>query len=155
MDEIARIRDQLLRAYRGEAWHGPSLREALAGVSAEMAAARPLEGAHGIWELVLHVAGWMEVVERRLAGEEAPEPARGDWPAVERVDEAAWGEALETLDRAHRELLEALSRVDARRLDEPVLPESGTSVYCTLHGVIQHNLYHAGQIALLKRGLAG
>jgi len=68
MEETKRIADQLQRAFEGEAWHGPSLRELLAEVSAEKAASRPLALAHNIWEIVLHVAAWHGGVKRRLDG---------------------------------------------------------------------------------------
>lgn len=151
MSEITRIQDQLRRAYRGPAWHGPSLREVLEGVGAEAAAARPLPEAHSIWEIVLHVAGWQDVVRRRLGGEKVREPDPGDWPA-QGSGEEAWREALEALDRSHAALLEAVGRVDPARLDELLFRGAEWSVYVSLHGVVQHNLYHAGQIALLKKG---
>lgn len=154
MDEVARIRDQLRRSVEGDAWHGPALRELLADVTPEEAAARPVDGAHGIGELVLHVAAWQDAARRRLEGVPLAEPEQGDWPEVPGPGAAGWEETLRALDRSYRALLEALERVDAARLDEPVLP-GFSSVYVLLHGVVQHNLYHAGQIALLKRALRG
>ena len=71
MTEIERILDQLKRAYEGDAWHGPSVREALAGVTAQQAHARPLTNAHSIWELVHHIAVWENVGRRRLEGDRA------------------------------------------------------------------------------------
>jgi hypothetical protein len=75
--ETERIKEQLTRAYEGGAWCGTSLREALAGVGAEQAARRPVACAHSIWELVLHAAGWKDVVGRRLGGEPAQAPDAG------------------------------------------------------------------------------
>ena len=150
MSEIERIADQLRRAYAGRSWHGPSLREALAGVTAERAAARPVAGAHSIWELALHAAAWQGVVRRRLEGEEVTEPEEGDWPEVGETDDAAWGRALARLDESHRKLLRTVSSLDDSRLGERV---GGVSLYAHLHGVAQHDIYHAGQIALLKKAL--
>ena len=155
MTEIERILDQLQRAYEGGAWHGPSVREVLNGVTAEQAAARPLPGAHTIWELAYHIAVWEDVGRRRLEGDRAqinissPE----DWPPADDTSEAAWEQAKASLDRGHQALRKAIARVEEARLDEPIF-EGMSTVYVTLHGVIQHDLYHAGQIALLKKALA-
>jgi uncharacterized damage-inducible protein DinB len=151
MSEIERIKDQLRRAYEGPAWHGPSVKELVAGMTAEQAAARPLSGAHSIWEIVLHIAAWDEGARRRLAGDRAELSTEEDWPSVSDTRETAWRGTLDMLEKNHRGLRDALDGLDEARLDEPIL-EGMSSVYVTLHGVIQHDLYHAGQIALLKRG---
>jgi len=154
MTEIERILDQLRRVYEGEAWHGPSVREVLAGVTAEQAHARPLAKAHSIWELVHHIAVWESVGRRRLEGDRAqidissPE----DWPPADDTSEAAWEQSKAALDRGHQALREVIARVPESRLDQPIL-EGMSTVYGTLHGVIQHDLYHAGQIAMLKKAL--
>ena len=148
MREAERIANQLRRAYRGEAWHGPALRELLEGVTAERAAARPLPGAHSIWELVLHVAAWQGVVLRRVGGEDAREPEEGDWSDVAEPDEARWREALARLDESTERLIEAVTGLADSRLEEGI---GRATLYAHLHGIIQHNLYHAGQIALLKK----
>jgi uncharacterized damage-inducible protein DinB len=150
MSEWARIADQLRRALDGGAWHGPALRELLKGVSAATAAARPVPGVHSIWEIVLHMTAWTEAVRRRLLGERAELPPEEDWPAVGEAGEAAWGRAQERLGQAQERLLEELGRQPAERLDEPIVPGLA-SVYVTLHGLVQHHLYHAGQIAVLKK----
>jgi uncharacterized damage-inducible protein DinB len=154
MTEIDRILDQLKRAFEENAWHGPSVREVLTGVTAEQAHARPLRNAHSIWELVRHIAVWEDVGRRRLEGDHAqieissPE----DWPPPEDTSEAAWAAAKVALDRGHEALVEAIKRVPESRLNEPVA-EGMSTLYVTVHGVIQHDLYHAGQIAILKKGI--
>ena len=154
MKETERIRDQMRRAFQGEAWHGPSLRELLDGVSARQAAQRPLGAAHTIWELVLHIAVWEDVVRRRLGGEQISELAADrDWPQLHDRGEASWRETLEALERGHQRLLAAVEGLTDQRLTETVRGES-YSAYAMLHGLIQHDLYHAGQIALLKKALA-
>ncbi|HEX3143496.1 MAG TPA: DinB family protein [Pyrinomonadaceae bacterium] len=154
MMEIDRILDQLKRAFEGGAWHGPSVKEVLHGVTATQAHARPLGNAHSIWELVQHIAVWEDVGRRRLAGDPAEVPISSpeDWPPAEDASEAAWDQAKAALERGHQSLVEAISRVPESRLNEPILAGKST-VYVTLHGVIQHDLYHAGQIAMLKKAL--
>src|SRR5215467_12852245 len=153
MTEIDRIVDQLTRAFEGNAWHGPSVREVLAGVTAEQAHARPLANAHSIWELVRHIAVWEDVLRQRLEGDRAPieisSPA--DWPPPEDNSETAWESAKLALERGHQALVETARRVAESSLNEPVA-EGMSTLYVTLHGVIQHDLYHAGQIAILKKG---
>lgn len=149
--ELARIADQLRRAMRGEAWHGPSLRELLEGVTAAQAAAHPVPGAHSIGEIVLHVAAWRDAVRLRLAGKEMRLADEQDWPVLAAGDDA-WSQARAVLERSTEMLVDALSREADANLDEPILPGFPTR-YVTLHGVVQHDLYHAGQIALLKKAL--
>jgi uncharacterized damage-inducible protein DinB len=151
MSETSRILDQLHRAYHGPAWHGPALGEILSGVTAEMAANRPLPDAHTIWEIVLHIAVWESVATRRLQGEEIPKlPPAQDWPAVLEANEAGWRRALDGLAEAQQNLESQIRGLEDARLREKVLGDRPYSIYTLLHGVIQHNLYHAGQIALLK-----
>ncbi|MBZ5542289.1 MAG: DinB family protein [Acidobacteriia bacterium] len=151
MTEIERIADQLRRAHEGEAWHGPALNETLKGVTAEAAARRPIASAHSIWEIVLHVGVWESVVRRRLSGEVIGDlPPEQDWPPVGETSEAAWKQARAALDRAHAELQKALTRLTDRQLIEAV-PGPEYTAYYMLHGTVQHALYHAGQIALLKK----
>ena len=150
ISETRRIQGQLRRAFSGRAWHGPAVLEVLAGVESRKAAARPIAGVHSIWELVLHIAAWDKAVAKRLAGDRAELPDEEDWPAVDDISDEAWQQALETLKSCHHELHEAIGRVADARLDQPIL-EGMPSTYGTLHGVIQHDLYHAGQIAILKK----
>jgi len=153
MREAERIADQLRRAHEGGAWHGPSVNELLAGLTAEQAAARPLKGAHSVWELVAHIEAWERAILRRLGGDPAaiydtPE----DWHAVASVSEDAWREAQVRLAETYAALRAAVLELDDEKLDEPILPEMSTR-YVSLHGAVQHTLYHAGQIALVKRAL--
>jgi len=152
MTEVERILDQFRLAFEGNAWHGPALLELLAGVSAADAGARPVPSAHSIWEIVLHIAAWKSACKRRLEGDRAQLTDAEDWPAVSQTNDGAWQDAKDTLLRTHHQLLEAISRLDGSRLDTPII-EDMSSVYITLQGVVQHDLYHSGQIAILKRAL--
>jgi uncharacterized damage-inducible protein DinB len=155
MSETARIADQLRRTFRGEAWHGDSLFEILDGVTAAQAASHPIKRAHSIWELVLHVTAWDGAVRRRLTGEAVSLSDEQNFPPVKDTSEAAWRRALEQARRVHDELIEAVSAFPDERLGEKVPGKDQEPAYYNfyymLHGVAQHELYHAGQIALLKK----
>ena len=156
--EVDRIRDQFRRAFDGEAWHGPSVLALLKGVTAQQAAAHPIPGAHSIWELTQHIEAWERACLRRLSGDPAQLSDEEDWQPVNDTSEAAWESTKEQLTNTHRELLDAIANLDESRLDEPIITHSTTSyssVYVTLHGGVQHDLYHAGQIAILKKALEG
>jgi uncharacterized damage-inducible protein DinB len=138
MNEISRIQDQLKRAFEGEAWHGPSVKEVLAGVTAEMADARPIPKAHTIRELVLHIRAWQNGVRRRREGEKVDLTPEEDWP----VSQATWEQELEALENDYNRLQASVSKLTDEDLQNH---------YMQLHGVIQHNLFHAGQIVILKK----
>jgi uncharacterized damage-inducible protein DinB len=149
--EVGRIADQLRRAVEGANWTGQNVLEVLDGVTPAQALARPIPGAHTIAELVAHVAVWMEVpVKRFLAGEAYDPPPELDWPEV--ADAAAWAATLARLAAAYAALLAALDTLTDERLGETT-PGKAYSNYVLLHGVVQHTLWHGGQIALLKRAL--
>jgi uncharacterized damage-inducible protein DinB len=153
MSEARRIEDQLRRAFEGEAWHGPSLRELLADVSADQAAARPISGAHTIWELVLHIGAWEGVALKRLRGDFKPLPDYENFPTVTDASAATWNDVVTRFEEQNRQLRQAIAAFDENRLDE-VVGDTDTSYYGLLHGVVQHGLYHGGQIALLRKALA-
>jgi uncharacterized damage-inducible protein DinB len=150
MSELAMIIDELQRIHTGEAWHGPALRDLLSGVTAEQAAARPVPGGHSIWELVLHIAAWEEVFRNRLEGQPAKEPQEGDFPPIEEANQQAWPEALAYLDSTHEQLLKTVSGLSDGALLETVVGQE-YSVGFMLHGIVRHQVYHAGQIGLLKK----
>jgi uncharacterized damage-inducible protein DinB len=144
------------RMYRGPAWHGPALREALVNLTSVEASARPVAGAHAIFELVHHVSAWMEVVRRRFEGEVVDEPGDGDFPPTgQTIDDEGWNAMLVTLDERHRALVTVLRNFDQNRMHEAA-PRSATattrpSYFVTLVGLTEHNAYHTGQIMLLRR----
>ncbi len=161
MREIDRIVKQLQHAYNGDAWYGPSVRAALDGVDARQAAARAAPAAHTICEIVLHMTAWTREVTRRLQSGIAQEPELGDWPTGAVCDEGGWTAILATLDAANQELVEAIVALDDAQLQDRIgdvrdrALGSGVSRYVTLHGLVQHHAYHAGQISLLRKALAG
>ncbi len=153
MNEIERIIDQIRRAYDGDAWHGLPLRAILDGITAEAAAARPIGDAHSIREIVRHITFWHDGVRRRIDGEVVDPDEREQWPAAVEDGEPGWSRELADLERAHLALSEAIGRLSDQDLEGPV-PGKPYPVYVLLHGLVQHNLFHAGQIALLKKATA-
>ncbi len=157
MSETERIIDQLRRAFDGGAWHGPSVLPLISDVTAVQAAAHPIAGAHSIWELVLHIGAWESACKRRLEGDPAQLTDDEDWMAIRDFSEAEWKRTKEKLIATHEELLAAIADVNESHLDQPIIGGASfqsSSVYITLHGAVQHDLYHAGQIALLKKAIA-
>jgi uncharacterized damage-inducible protein DinB len=150
MSEAARIADQLRRAFNGSAWHGPALLELLEDVDAATAAAKPLRNVHSIWELTLHVAAWDGAILRRLAGEKLQLSASQNFPRVGKPTEAAWRKTVAHLKRTHETLVRTVASLPDSRLWDRV-PGKRYDFYFMLHGLTQHELYHAGQIAILKK----
>jgi uncharacterized damage-inducible protein DinB len=149
-NKIDPIVDQMNRAFRGEAWHGPSLMESLDGVTVATAAARNVSDAHTIWELVLHVTVWKRTVERRLKGEAIePTPAE-DWPAAPEPTMEKWVGTLDELRSSHESLVRTMAALSNEQLDATV-PGKEYNVYVMALGTAQHDCYHAGQISLLKK----
>lgn len=158
--EAEEIIHQLRRVHDGEPWHGPSRAEILSDVTAEEADWEPGAGAHGIWGQVLHMRSWTREVEARALGK-IPDgsgiPVGGDWPERGDASADAWREAVTSLDTAHRDLVAVVRRLSPARLREFVgataAQPSGTgvSVATTLWSLAEHDLYHAGQVSLLKR----
>lgn len=150
MSEAGRIWDLLQRVYEGgDAWHGPSLRELLEGVTSAQAAARPLREARTIWELALHVAVYEDVVRRRIEGEPVGTlPFEEAWPRPSDTSPAAWRRTLDEFEEGHRRLRQAVSTFPDARLAD-VVPGRDYPFYVMLYGIIQHDIYHAGQIEML------
>jgi uncharacterized damage-inducible protein DinB len=150
--ETARISNQLKQAFEGGAWHGPSVREILAGVDARVAAARPVPGAHTIWEIVGHLVATQRMLLRRLQGDATASdlPAAEEWPPAAETGEEAWRELMLRLESGDSALRNRIEAFPEGRLDEPLIP-GGSSAYNNFHGYLQHNLYHAAQIGLLRK----
>lgn len=148
--EASRWADQVERSYRGGAWHGPSVSEAIEGVDAVAAHRRGPGGGHSIAEIVHHVAYWIEAAHRRIGGDQRADEAEADWRLTAGDPAASWHAALEQLEAAHRGLHDALKGLDDARLGDFVAGSDPT-IRGMLHGVLQHNAYHAGQLFLLRR----
>jgi len=151
--EIKLLLQSLDEAYIRKAWHGPNLHGSIRGLTAEQAGWRPSPERHNIWEIVVHAAYWKYIVRRRLLGEK-----RGSFPLKgsnwfhrpERLAEEAWRHDIELLEQAHRGLLDAISKL---KLSELMKFRRGSKVSNTtiISGIAMHDVYHTGQIQLLKR----
>jgi uncharacterized damage-inducible protein DinB len=123
-----------------------------------MAAARPAANAHSIWEIVLHMTGWQREVARRLRGATPGLPDEGDWPVPPVASQEAWDQAQADLRESLEQLAEAAASLSDQDLEARIGTSSrplGTGVTKaeTVIGMIQHNAYHSGQIALLIKAL--
>jgi len=150
VNESTRIADQLRRAFDGSAWHGPSVLELLEDVDAAAAAARPVPRVHSIWELMLHIAAWDRAALVRLSGKKWQPSGPENFPPVSTPTQAAWRKAIAQTKRTHEELVKVVAALPESRLRDRV-PGKRYDFYHMLHGIAQHELYHAGQIAILKK----
>jgi hypothetical protein len=153
--ECLRIADQLRRAFEAKAWHGPSLRELLSGVTAAQAHVRPVAHAHSIWELVLHIEVWVQAADDAVRGVPMPKivGTDRDWPSIQDASESAWANAVAAMFASAARFWRTIEQFEDARLSEVVPGRHHYDFYYLFHGVIQHSLYHAGQIALLKRAI--
>ena len=153
MSEVALLLRLLDESYEKSAWQGPNLRGALRGVGAGEAAWRPGAGRHSIWELAVHAAYWKYAVRRMLTGEKRgtfPEKGSNWFARPVSPTERAWKTDLAMLDAEHRKLraaVAALPRAALRRKPRGSKRTADTLIY----GVASHDVYHTGQIQILKR----
>lgn len=150
--EIAALLSSLDRAFERKAWHGPNLLGSLRGVTPREASFRPAPGRHSIAELIVHCAYWKYAVKRRVTKERRGSfPLAGsDWFARGGPDAGALAADLALLKRCHRELREVVAELPPERLDERARP-GGWTLRETIAGAADHDIYHAGQVSLLKR----
>jgi uncharacterized damage-inducible protein DinB len=159
MSVKANLGQRLLTVWNGEPWYGSSSSVILKGVTAEEALAHPLPGAQSIWETLMHMIAWTEETMSRLNGGESKQPVRGDWPKVAGSTQEEWMAAQGELLAARRALLSALETsheesffLHVPKKDEPT-HGSGATRADTVNGLADHDIYHLGQIALLKKSL--
>lgn len=159
MREVDRLRRALETTLDGDPWYGSSVSRIIEGVDASQAAAHPVTGAHSIWDLVVHMTAWVNEANRRLRGGSYGEPEEGDWPAVPPASAASWRSARLALAAAHSSLAATLTAMNdadlAAQIAGAQVDAAGQPVtwYQTAIGVLQHDTYHAGQIAILKKAL--
>jgi uncharacterized damage-inducible protein DinB len=154
VSETNRIADQLRRAFDGSAWHGPAMMELLSDVDAATAAAEHIKDVHSIWELLLHVEAWDQAAMTRLSGKKSQPKGADNFPPVKKVFASTWRAAVASANRTHDQLVKMVEGLSESRLRDRV-PGKRYDFYHMLHGIAQHELYHAGQIAILKKTRPG
>ena len=138
------------RAFTGPTWHAAPLSELLADVTFTEAAAHPFDDIHSIAELVGHIGAWTSVAERRLGGENIVPSEDEQWPEVDATNANAWAAAIAACLDAHQSLVRAVAAVDEKRLAQTV-PGKDHDAATMLRGIVEHDAYHGGQIAMLKK----
>jgi uncharacterized damage-inducible protein DinB len=157
MKTSERLARALARQHNGEPWHGPSRAAILADVTWQEAAWQPPGGGNSIWALVLHMRAWTREVLARAKGGVPGAPAEGDFPPVPTPSAAAWKETLASLEQAHVELASAVAAMSEDALAAKVKPRPGDpagsaiSVRSMVGSLAEHDIYHSGQVAVLKR----
>jgi uncharacterized damage-inducible protein DinB len=152
MSEIKETVEELKNIHDGDAWHGPALMKLLSGVTAEQANAKPIAGAHSIWELVQHIMAWENVLRLRLEGRDVSTPPEGDFPPVGGTGQQAWAETLSRLNESHALLIGKVAALEDSALEEKVANKY--TIRFLIDGTDRHHVYHAGQIAVLIKALA-
>lgn len=148
---------QLSAVFDGDPWYGSPLWSIVRDLSAERAAARPIGAAHSAWEIVRHITAWNQEVTRRLELMVRHEPELGDWPAVTNTSRDAWQHALSELCESYARLRERIAELNPAVLSHRIGEErdrpagTGVTVEEMLFGIIHHNVYHSGQIAVLAK----
>ncbi|MPR36503.1 DinB family protein [Salmonirosea aquatica] len=156
-EELLRIIDLLNDTYESEqAWHGPSVVEVLRGVSPKLADKRISPSTHTIAELVFHMTTWRIFAVRKLQGDASFDikTKEKNWKTFALVDEFEWETLQMELSLSQEELISELEKRDSDAFLDQIVPGRDYSYYTLLHGLINHDLYHAGQIALIKKGLS-
>jgi len=149
---VASLTAQLDEAFDRRSWHGTNLRGSLRGMTAAKAAWRPAPGRHNAWEIMLHAAYWKYAAWRRLTGEKRGAFARpgSNWlPTPAPASESAWRKDLALLQQYHRALRAAVLRLSDEDLERRP-PGSQETIGRLVRGIAAHDLYHAGQIQLIK-----
>jgi uncharacterized damage-inducible protein DinB len=152
MAELTRILNHYDGVLNGDPWHGDPIWKILETIPARTAAARPLQGAHTIWELVNHMTFWEGVVTKRLAGLRAGLVEELNFPLTPSPTEENWKKTLDEFRASNRAFREALAKLDSAKLEQLTAAAKRT-YYDEAHGIIEHHVYHLGQIAMLKKAL--
>ncbi|MFO0977411.1 MAG: DinB family protein [Planctomycetaceae bacterium] len=152
IDLLIRI---LNEAFDRKSWHGTNLRGSIRGLDVQQASWRPQPERHNIWEHVLHCAYWKYTVRRRLTGEKRGSFALkgSNWferPTATDRSESSWKDAVDLLTENHRQLLASIQELSSDQLNKPAAG-GDTSILTLVTGIAAHDIYHAGQIQLLKK----
>jgi len=151
MNPLEHIADQFTRTYAGETWHGDPIKRILQDIDPQQAFRKPSQNVHSLWEIILHIIAWEKVVLKSLQGAAYTMlHDEDDWPLAKEPSSEAWQATLKVLEETTETLRTLIAAFPETKLHEQV-PGQNFTFYMALHGVIHHNLYHAGQIAILKK----
>ncbi len=150
MTETQRILEHYNAVLNGSPWHGDPIWQTLDGISAQQAAARPVANVHTIWEIVAHMIFWEGVATDRLAGQRAGLVEELNFPAMPAPTEENWRKTLDEFRASNQRFRDALQVLDPSRLNDLTAAGKRT-FYGEAHGIVEHHVYHAGQIALLLK----
>jgi uncharacterized damage-inducible protein DinB len=153
MSRAKRLTAEFQAAFEGEPWYGPGLATVLDEVPASRIHEHPVQGGHSIAELLAHMAHWKDVVRRRLEGDAVPDANDTDWPVLE-PDTATFRALRQRLEASHVGLTHCLAALTDAQLDGRVAGND-LSREGIVQGVLQHDIYHTGQLALLVKALRG
>jgi uncharacterized damage-inducible protein DinB len=152
-----KLQQQLTTILSGDAWFGSPVYNIIGKVTFEEAYERPPGGAHSIAEILLHMLGWTEEVILRLQGKKAGMPPGGDWPDAGTPDEQKWQTLVSEYKLANVNLIGIIQNFAEEKWNAPIWDErdnelgTGVSNEALVQGLIQHHIYHSGQIGILKR----
>ena len=152
MNEVERIANQINLAYCEGFWGGGSIRDLFRSLEASEAASYPISGAHSAWEIALHLSVWHDIFRGRIAGEDLEYIFETDWPTPAVKREANWIATLDDLENSHKVLLDSVLNLKIEDLYK-LVPGKIFTVYEMLHGISQHDFYHAGQVMILKKAI--
>lgn len=150
MSEVQRILQHYENVLNGEPWYGDPIWQILEGIAPQTAAAPNPSGGHTIWEILMHTTFWEEVAAQRLVGERAGLVAEKNFLATPQPTPSNWSRTLDEFRRSNQKLREAIAKLEVARLDESTAAGK-RSFYAEAHGAIEHDIYHAGQVALLRK----
>ncbi|MBS7567106.1 DinB family protein [Mucilaginibacter sp. Bleaf8] len=155
MKTADQLQAELENVFSGQPWYGTNIYQLIAQVTFEAAYEKPAGSVHNIAGIILHMLGWTEEVINRLEGQPAGIAARGDWPDPGMPDEQKWQQLVSDLKLANVDLIGKMQHLPEDKWEQPINDQRGDEPVTTykglIHGFIQHQIYHAGQIALLNR----
>jgi uncharacterized damage-inducible protein DinB len=159
MNISEKLNAQLTEVLSGAPWHGPSVYGILEPISFEAAYEKPPGSVHNIAELVLHMIAWTEEVIDRMNGKTASDPASGDWPETGAPDEKKWQDYVSDLKLVNVNLQYAIQNFDPQKWNVKIDDNRGYEPIATyeemVRGLIDHHIYHSGQISILNRIING
>jgi len=161
MTTSEKLQHELEKVLSGDPWYGTPVYQIMEQISFEAAFEKPQHAAHNIAEIVLHMLAWTEEVMDRMNGLTAGIPSSGDWPSTGTPDEQKWQNYVDDFKLVNVNLLGLIKSFPAEQWNEPVKDErnrevgSGVTYEELVNGLIQHNIYHSGQIAVLNRIING